>query len=95
MSQLPAVGVPSCVIFVLLCDIASYNAITCRSIHLVWLHESVHPNKALPLNTAHCRCRHSVLYDDGEREAMLLASEKLKWLLPPEVRFYLLCAMRL
>jgi hypothetical protein len=27
-----------------------------------------------------------VLYDDGEREAMLLASEKLKWLLPPEVQ---------
>jgi hypothetical protein len=29
--------------------------------------------------------RHSVLYDDGEREAVLLACEKLKWLLPPEV----------
>lgn len=31
-----------------------------------------------------------MLYDDGEREAMLLASEKLKWLLPPEVWICLL-----
>lgn len=28
-----------------------------------------------------------MLYDDGEKEAVMLASEKLKWLLPPEVSF--------
>jgi len=37
------------------------------------------------LNPKLLRNRHSVLYDDGEREALALAGEKLKWLLPPEV----------
>lgn len=36
-----------------------------------------------------------MLYDDGEQEAVLLASEKLKWLLPPEVRISLTVAQRL
>lgn len=44
----------------------------------------IHMFESQCVSTPSCT-RHSVLYDDGEREAVLLASEKLKWLLPPEV----------
>lgn len=54
-------------------------------LYLAWLAGSLHRTRQCHLRLCNLCCRHSVLYDDGEREAMLLAAEKLKWLLPPEV----------
>lgn len=83
-STLPVyIAAPLCLIFIgAQCRDSQELTVLLASgeLHLLQPRTPCHSHTALFMHR-----RHSVLYDDGEREAVLLASEKLKWLLPPDV----------